>query len=652
MFYRLIKPLWGKKKVRDKDGEYVKNPDFVREIRGKDVLEGCFDTDLVKEKNEEGYNVYFFPNHPSENIYENGINYMSGKYVDVFDYVFVDMDLKDGVYKSKGEFLAKVEEFPVKPTMVVNSGNGVHVYWKMNDLQRETYLLLQFGLINYFKTDDSVWTVLQLMRVPASQNTKNPDEYKDVQVLDELSSGQDYKVSDLINYLKIEEKQQKKIESHIAKLEGRVEVDLGDDINIDELPDKFLKLMYKDDKVYQLFNNPTEYYGDRSGADMALANILYSKNINKKDALAVIANSKKGLSKGLHRFDYAATTVEKVYQDRTKNHFMTVGQKLKTKTKVFLPDPVNGPEFFDCLEGSWRRKQVLGLIAGSGVGKTSVALVIFKHMIENNPDNDDVFVFFSLEMPEEEIIERWIALVGEDSDLADRLYVIGNEDEEGEPRSIGLQQIVWYCEDIKKSTGKNIASVAVDHIGIINNVIDTRKKPTFGAKGELDGGWGDEKALSMPSLCKAVKPLAKMLDTFLIVLTQTTKSKGAGDTPIDKDGAFGTASYEWMMDYIITLWQPLMRVHKDTELRPLAWMYAKIRKKHKNDRITTHEQMLLNYDQEVGELRPLEGSERAEFDKMLPLANEARKAAERKEVNGYKNSPSIKKLKLLMSKEE
>ena len=57
MFYRLIKPSWGKKKIR-LDGGFVDNPDYIKTIKGKDVLEGCFDQEYVEEKNKQGYNVY------------------------------------------------------------------------------------------------------------------------------------------------------------------------------------------------------------------------------------------------------------------------------------------------------------------------------------------------------------------------------------------------------------------------------------------------------------------------------------------------------------------------------------------------------------------------------------------------------------------
>ncbi len=220
MFYRLIKPSWGKTKLF-KNGESVDNPNFVKAINGPDILEGCFEESYLKEKNAEGYNVYWFPNHPSKNIYSENIKFLSGKHIDTFKYVFVDMDLKDGIYKDKLEFLEKLDEFPVKPTIVVNSGNGVHAYWEVEDLTKEAYIILQFGLINYLKTDESVWTVLQLMRVPEFLNTKDPENPKPAEIIKELSSGEVYKTEDLIGHLNITADQEKKAQNHLDKLEGK-----------------------------------------------------------------------------------------------------------------------------------------------------------------------------------------------------------------------------------------------------------------------------------------------------------------------------------------------------------------------------------------------------------------------------------------------
>lgn len=647
-FYRLLKPLWGQKFLFVKEKK-VENPDFVKEIKGKNTLEGAFDDDFVREKNEAGYNAYWFPNHPSTNVYSEEKQYLNGRDIDVFEWVFVDMDLKDGIYKTKEEFLDKLKSFAVKPTMTIASGNGIHAYWRLKDLNRELYLNLQMMLIQYFKTDESVWTVMQLMRVPGSLNTKKQDQFKTVEDIADLSSGETYEISQLgENLPNITEKNAQKIQSHMDKLDGKVTIQVGADVNLDELPDKFIQLMESNELIRELFTNPTKAKKDRSSADAALANHLFTRNFNRKEALHVLMNTQKALSKGSNRAGYATNTIDFVYNDRVEHRFKTVGEKLKGDRVESRGERVHGPEFFDCLHRGWRKGMAMGLIAGSGVGKTAVALKAIKDMIKNNfQQNDDIYVFFSLEMPEYEIEERWVDLVGKDSPLADRLYVIGNEDEAGNPRNITLQDIYAYCQDLKRDTGRNLGSVVIDHVGIINPMINLKKKPTFGAESEQQGGKGTERSLSMPTLCKAMKPLAKMLDTFLIILTQTTKGKGGGDTPIGIDGAFGTSSYEWMMDLIITIWQPLMRIQKDTDLRVLAWQYAKIRAKHKNDGASPYEQFTLRYDMDTGDLNPLTQAEKDEFDSLLPLANEARKAVDKKESDSYRNSLTIKEIKKL-----
>lgn len=626
----------------------MKNPELVRELPGRDVIEGVFKEKYVAKRNKEGFNVYWFPNHPKKNVYSDEKKYVNGRDIDIFEFLFVDMDLKDGIYKTKEAFYEEVSKFPLKPTLTVDSGNGVHVYWKMKDLNRDAYVVMQKRLIQHFKTDDSIWTVLQIMRYPGSLNTKKADEFKQTAVHESLSTGKEYKLSQFHKVLpEISEKNAEKAQNHLDKLDGKITLKLSEDVNIDELPDKFIELMEKDKRIRDIFEDPVGSYGDRSKADAALANMLLSKNFNRKEASIIISNGQKALSKGPNRMSYAIATVDFVYNDRIKNQFQTVGEKSKAKKKVNRGEPVNGPEIFDCLKNKWRKSQVLGMIAGSGVGKTTVALKCVKDMIKNNPDNDDIFIFFSLEMPEYEIEERWVRLVGKNSELADRLYVIGNEDDAGEPRNISLQDIYTYAKDIELSTGKNIGSIVIDHVGLVNPVINLKRKPTFGAEGDIDGGHGINRVLTLPSLCKAMKPLAKQLNTFLILLTQTTKSKGAGDTPLDKDAAFGTASYEWNMDYILTMWQPLMRIYKETDIRVLAWQYAKIRNKHREDPISTHEPILLNYDMDSGDLNRLSGEDYATFEQLLPVANEARRAADKKESSSYSRGPSLKDLKKL-----
>lgn len=633
-FYRLVKPIWAQPTLANNEP----NPKFIEAIDGPNTYEGCgFTPEFLQQKNDQGYNIYFFPNHPSTDVYAAGTKYLNGRNIDVFNFVFVDMDLKDGKYTSKDDFLQKLRTFPLKPSMVVDSGNGIHAYWRMTDLTRSMFVITSLGLIKHFQTDQSIWTVLQLMRVPEYNNTKRHKDYVRASIIETESSGATYSVKDFPKEIyELDEKTVTKAQNHLNRLDGKMEIDLGKDVNTDELPDAFVQLMLENKEVARLFHDPKSV-GDRSSADMKLANLLFSKGFNVKDALAVIANTQKALEKGPDRRGYASLTVGKVYSDRPKHKHRTITEYLRDEGNRVLEQPIMGPYYLDyeVIEAQWRRKELLGIIAGAGIGKTAFALNIIRDIIQNNPSNDDVYVFFSLEMSKGQVIKRWLKLVGENSPLADRLYVIDTQDEKGMPCPIGLQEIYETCVEIKQATGRHIGAFVADHFHIISSHINIHKKPNFGIKSEQGTGYGDIQNLSDNGKATQLKSLVKTLDTFGIVLTQTTKEKGVGDLPIGKDGAYGISQYEWIMDWILTIWQPLMRVQHLAKTNYLAFQYAKMREKGPKDKIKELDPKLLTYDINTGNLRVTTTQEYTEFTELLPKANEARENLVKKKTGGY-----------------
>jgi hypothetical protein len=127
----------------------------------KRVIEGMLSDDEIVELNVRGYNAYYFPNAPKQ--YVPGVS-VDGSLIDDFRFVFVDMDLKDGHYPSKDAFLQALAKAP-EPTQVVDSGNGVHAYWQVSDLDAMSYLKLSRRLMRYLNTDEAVGQILQLMRL-------------------------------------------------------------------------------------------------------------------------------------------------------------------------------------------------------------------------------------------------------------------------------------------------------------------------------------------------------------------------------------------------------------------------------------------------------------------------------------------------------
>lgn len=635
MRYSLIKADWAN--LPEAEGG-TKGP---KSIQGDDFTE-----DYLKEKNALGYGIYYFPNYNSKPVNEP---YISGKHVDVFEYVYVDMDLKDGVYTSPEEFIEKLLTFECLPNKIVRSGHGVHGYWKVSDLTRERFVSLQLRLIKHFNTDKTIWTVLRMMRLEGYYNTKKKEEFKLVEA--EVISEDAYSYEDLIKHLPIlSDEDETKMTNHLRKMDGLDPVMEIDDIDFDEIPEKFMKLLDKNKKVQQLFTDET--HGERSDRDYELTCILYENDFSKIEALAVISNTPKAASLTSNKLSYVMHTVDKVYKKKAKFTVLSAADKNRdTTTDKRKGRSVHGPIYFDCLVKEWRTQQCLGLVGGSGIGKSTVTLDIFRAFIENNPDSDDICIYFNLEMTDWEVIEKWNALTNNDPKMAERLYVVSNEDDDGNPRNINLQQISWFCKDISKSTGKKIAAIAIDHIGVINPTIDIRKKPDFGLVGEVEGAFGDFRNIGLRKMPQLLKELAKQLDVFLIIQSQTTKAKGGdGDTALGVDAAYGAAQFEQYMDYIITIWQPLRRVHHKTVLRVLGWQYCKIRHKHKNDSVDAYIHMMLNVDVTTGALAPLTEDEEEEFKVLNKEATIIRKRTEKKDEVEYKNSKGgIKKLKAILS---
>src|SRR5271165_615518 len=149
MLYRLIPPAW----------------------LDKPILEGEYTDAEISKLNKIGYNVYSFPNPPTGE-YTTPVN---GSHITEFQYVFVDMDLKSKVYPDKETFIEIVAEIGIAPSKVVDSGNGIHVYWKVDNLDAMSYLRFQRRLCRKFCTDEAVSKICQLMRVPNTLNTKDAE---------------------------------------------------------------------------------------------------------------------------------------------------------------------------------------------------------------------------------------------------------------------------------------------------------------------------------------------------------------------------------------------------------------------------------------------------------------------------------------------
>jgi hypothetical protein len=123
--------------------------------------------DKLHKYNNEGYNIYFIVNSGGTHI--NEINRINA--------VFIDFDCGKDENKQyyplektkqfKNECLEKVGAFKYQPSFIIETRNGIHVYWLLNgSTTNEQYLECQLRLIKYFNSDPAIKDLTRIMRVP------------------------------------------------------------------------------------------------------------------------------------------------------------------------------------------------------------------------------------------------------------------------------------------------------------------------------------------------------------------------------------------------------------------------------------------------------------------------------------------------------
>lgn len=573
------------------------------------VREGVFNESQLQKFSEHFYNIYYFPNTPSD--YTEGTN-VNGSQIDTFSSIFCDMDLKDKTYTTKEEFINVVHEFGLPPTKIVDSGNGVHVYWTILDLDALTFLKLQRRLCRYFKTDEAVSKVCQLMRVPGTINTKNPDDLKICEVLAENNN--QYTCEEIDSLLPIlSQADESYCRNHLA---SSYDIKLESDEESYKLPPSFGKLLRDNAEVKDIY---TSTRVDRSKSDFRLGHLMFSSSISKEDATQVLKNTAKALSRApKYRQSYAENIVDQIwtFDVQCPDNSPSNKKGLSVSVRDILSrvgQDIKGTRFacykwLDNTDNGFRLGQVIGLIAGSGVGKTAVALNMFMGFVTSNPDYDHFFV--SLEQPANEIADRWKTMCGDNTSLYDKVHIISNYGEDDMFRNLSLTEIKDYLLSFKQETGRKVGCVVVDHIGAL-------KKQ--GKDGENQG---------LIDICHNMKSFAIETNTLMVMQSQAPREKaGIGDLELDKDAAYGTMFFEAYCDYVVTMWQPLKRAYSDPACPTVtALKFCKIRhKKRGKDVIQEDTRYALIFDPLTEKLRQMNEIEEKAFDhfnqKALNLRN-------------------------------
>ena len=581
------------------------------------VIEGELTSEEVSKYNSQGYNVYYLPNRPR--AYQAG-TVVDGSHIDDFNYCFVDYDCKTNTYPSKDAFIEAIAISGITPSSIVDSGHGVHVYWKVSNLDAMSYLRFQRRLLRLFNTDDAVAKIYQLMREPGTVNTKEKDGYVncvELYVEDVMYTAEDF--DKLLPPITVEDEQY--CQTHHDKTYN---INQDQTPISDALPPKFGKFIADNKEAKDLWAGASD---DRSKSDYRLGHLMFANGFTKPEALSVLVNSAKALQRApIHRRSYASNIVDKIwtYELEPSKDLIELSSSVEDILKR-SGDTLKGTPFrchprIDNTQHGFRLGQVIGLVAGSGVGKTAFALNMFRWFAQSNPDYHHFFV--PLEQPANEIADRWQTMCGKDTSLHKKVHVISNYDENGSFRHLSFDEIKEYIVKFQETKGIKIGCVVIDHIGAL------KKKGSDGENQDL------------MTICHEMKAFAVQTNTLLVMQSQSSREKaGVGDLELNKDAAYGTVYFESYCDYLITLWQPVKRCANEAACPTVtAFKYCKIRhKKGKLDVIQEDVPYFLAFDPTTELMEDMTQDQKTSFNYFLPKATNKRKADRKTELLTYQS---------------
>ena len=259
----------------------------------------------VKNLNEIGSGIFFTPNGFSKDT-----SLRTEACCDLLNYWFVDIE-----GYPKQEQIEQINSFPLSPTMVVETKNGHHCYWKIIGKSPYWYKVIDL-LIEYFGSDMAISSTNEVLRIPGYLHQKDRNAPFMIKLLSENDSG--YTEENMLSCLG---------EKKITKRLRDQTVDFFDDIEeIKAIPIRVVldklgvrherNVIFEDGKKTSALIHPTENYIHRFSGKPGSGSVIDAVKSwgNAKDnaeAIEWIRNAFNIKRKILKR--KATTTIESEY---------------------------------------------------------------------------------------------------------------------------------------------------------------------------------------------------------------------------------------------------------------------------------------------------------------------------------------------------
>lgn len=271
--------------------------------------------------------------------------------------LWCDVDSKNLDEQKKREFAERFKKFPLKPSFVLKSGRGVHLYWRLHTpvFSKEIPKIenLNRRLAAHFLADPAACEAARVMRIPGTRNLKYPSKPK-VEISREFSDGRRaYNLEDLDQLIP-------SLESH---------------------PPKKTKAELEPEKEKFLLEGVNE--GERNSALTKIAGRMIGRNLSKQEVIS-IARTRNEKNNPPLPDNEVICTIDSIWKkhfsrdngDGEEDTSSNLDLKLSTLRDVF-----NYPEPSFIIDRILPEGTVSALGAYIGTGKSLVALSIIKAIL-------------------------------------------------------------------------------------------------------------------------------------------------------------------------------------------------------------------------------------------------------------------------------
>jgi len=149
----------------------------------------------VDELNQKGYGVYYALT-PKKRRQPRG---KRSKEADTAccQVLWADIDLKENAYKTKADAYQALCDFDIPPTVIIDSGGGLHSLWRIDPVAVTRHTLTDIkatlkGIALALKSDPHVAELARVFRLPGTINTKPERDGARCEIVDWLPGQYDY----------------------------------------------------------------------------------------------------------------------------------------------------------------------------------------------------------------------------------------------------------------------------------------------------------------------------------------------------------------------------------------------------------------------------------------------------------------------------